>query len=540
MRQPATPVFEFISAVAVVDVRCIEVASPAFLSFRRCVRRLIELLSEDAEDAQQADRLQLALLQWLSVPVPFSEYDLTPISDLGARSAIRTRWGAEALDLFITASSAMAELLAAPNPLRESLNDELLNAAAEHDSILIYCHRTARAHFESLPGWADANELAKIGFIGSPRDYRSAEPCDALLKVGPLRSRGFSSVPASILNAPRFTHLVQIVWQGTPDEPGFGDDPVLRAVRSADHADVPTLQMTLASVDGIIVKRNSEVFGDKAPRILANAPRGELVDDFAPERRVARAADGRRALLFHLGDGLACLQAPHADIICVGREGAEAVVERPEPREIDARFTHLVDPNLDNVDFGALRVAREEYAPKWKARLAEEYRRSPEQLTQTLLTRGIELDTLEWRLSDWIKPSTTVIHAPKSYRHFKILMDVLRMGVDDNGAWNNRKIDWAVAAWAEVTRTRGKAIQHGAERHEIIAEELVTLLRNDWSLLAEKVTLGQSVKLPLPPGRTLSGVVHLHAIIEIEEGYRCPDSELGEIFPLERLLQWRE
>ena len=54
-------------------------------------------------------------------------------------------------------------------------------------------------------------------------------PCDALVKCGPLRARGWGSAPDALLNAPRFGTLVQVVWFGSDDNSDFGFDPVLPA-----------------------------------------------------------------------------------------------------------------------------------------------------------------------------------------------------------------------------------------------------------------------------------------------------------------------
>lgn len=536
MTQPATPVFEFVESLVGIELTRLDVASPAFLAFRRCVRRLIDMLREDPEATAVADRLQYSLLQWLSVPMPFEDYDVSPMVDLGSPGTIRAKWGSEARDLFVGASGAFTELRAGPSPLRLAVESELLDAAAHCGSIRVYCHRTARAHFESLPGWSDACELAEVGFLGSPRDYRVSAPFDALLKVGPLRSKGFSSAPGALLNAPRFRKLIQIVWHGTPDEPGFGEDPVLRAWGSREDANGQRTPGVSAGSGGITVHRRSALVGDPTPRDVADLVE---VDDFAPERRGAPSGEGRRGILFHLSNDLGCLHAPHADIICVGRDGEAALVSRLEPRDVDARYSHLVDPNLDDVDFGSVSVSREQYAPQWKSRLAEEYRRSPTELTRTLRVRGIDLDTLDSRIELWIHPSTSVVHSPQQWRHFQILIGVLGMDGAGSGARHDQASGWARSAWSEISRSRSVAIQHGTERHEIIAEELVTLITNDWSSLNAQLTPGRPFTWEIPAERALAGRVKLHAILEIEDGYRCPDLVLRQIGPLERLLKWR-
>src|SRR5262249_44015943 len=95
--------------------------------------------------------------------------------------------------------------------------------------IKVFCHSRARAHFESLTNGSTASLLGPVTFLHSVRDYRLVDPFDILLKVGPLRSRGWGSCPDSLITAPRFRKFIQIVWSGCGDEEGFGYDPVVSA-----------------------------------------------------------------------------------------------------------------------------------------------------------------------------------------------------------------------------------------------------------------------------------------------------------------------
>jgi len=56
------------------------------------------------------------------------------------------------------------------------------------------------------------------------------KPFEVLIKMGPLRSKGWGSAPDAIVSAPRFGTLVQIVWAGCADEDDFGYDPVAARV----------------------------------------------------------------------------------------------------------------------------------------------------------------------------------------------------------------------------------------------------------------------------------------------------------------------
>lgn len=533
----ASSIYAFCERAPELELRRIDVASPAFAALRRSVRRLIEILREDPASVNAADAIQYSLLQWLSVPMPFASFEMAHLLGLGTPGTVLLKWGDDARRLFVEASESFSELREGENPLRVAVEEALLDAAASSDALRIYCHRTARQHFESLAAWRDIRELSDVEFLGSPRDYRAATPFDTLLKVGPLRSRGFSSLPAAVLNAPRFYTLLQVAWYGTPDQPGFGADPVLESWSPEDCGETTTSSSHPVAGQRTAVRRASAVRGDTSVR---NSADSGVEDDFSSRGRGSGSTGNRRAVLVHLADGLGCLQAPHADIICLGVKGANLFASRIEPSDVDARYTHLVDPALDQVDFGTLRASDGRYAPQWKARLLEEYRRSPTALEGKLRARGINLGTLTSRILEWIQPSSNVIHAPQQRRHFEILIDVLGIEADPVGYPRNRRLAWAAAAWAEVAHSRGEAIQHGTERQEIISEELRTLLHIEWMTFREQVKPDASFTWIIPPGRSLTGRVRLHAILDIEAGYRCPEQLLKTIEPVEKLLPWRE
>lgn len=179
--------------------------------------------SDDGDSQEVAERLRILLSEWLTVPIPFNSELLESVSALGDAKAVETRWGREiraAYDLACAAASAIQHM---ENPVRIELRDTIQLLRILGRSWRIYCHRRARVHFESIFA---AEPLAADAFLHSVRDYREAEPFDVLIKVGPLRSRGWGSAPDALLSAPRFATLIQIVWTGCADEDDFGYDPV--------------------------------------------------------------------------------------------------------------------------------------------------------------------------------------------------------------------------------------------------------------------------------------------------------------------------
>src|SRR5262249_42711522 len=107
-----------------------------------------------------------------------------------------------------------------------SFIEDLLNKDV---SFKIYCHPHARVHFETLsPQFGDALCSTEL-FLHSLRQYRETKPFDLLIKMGPLRTYGWGSVPDALLTAPRFGTLAQFVWSGSRDDSNFGYDPIIVA-----------------------------------------------------------------------------------------------------------------------------------------------------------------------------------------------------------------------------------------------------------------------------------------------------------------------
>lgn len=147
---------------------------------------------------------------------------------------------------------------------------------------------------------------------------------------------------------------------------------------------------------------------------------------------------------------------------------------------------------------------------------------------------------LDSRIREWLQMSGSVIHSPQQQRHFEILIEVLGIEGEARTYPRSRRQAWSAAAWREIAHSRGVAIQHGTEGHEIIAEELEVLLNNEYVTFADQIKSGESFTWQIPEGRSLAGHVCLHAIHEIEDGYRCPEQFLKTIEPIETLLPWRE
>src|SRR5262245_16494152 len=200
-----------------------EVYSSVFRELRRSFRLIVVTLHEVGDDESQetADRLRGLLSGWLTVPVPFDDALVESVAALGDAGAVERRWGHEIRAAYDHACAAARLLQHAENPIRTEVRDIVHQLQGAGLVWRIYCHRRARADFESIFA---TDPLPPDVFLHSVKDYREVVPFDVLVKVGPLRSKGWGSAPDALLSAPRFSKMVQIVWSGCGDEDDFGYD----------------------------------------------------------------------------------------------------------------------------------------------------------------------------------------------------------------------------------------------------------------------------------------------------------------------------
>ncbi|MBM4225383.1 MAG: hypothetical protein FJ167_11525, partial [Gammaproteobacteria bacterium] len=127
---------------------------------------------------------------------------------------------------FKAAIRAAVDMISENSLLRAELVESISALRADGRRFKIFCHRKAREHFDTLDPSMLAVPLDDSSFLHSVRDYAAADSFDALIKVGPLRSKGWGAAPDAIRSAPKFETLIQFVWSGCADDPRFGYDPV--------------------------------------------------------------------------------------------------------------------------------------------------------------------------------------------------------------------------------------------------------------------------------------------------------------------------
>jgi len=536
----ASQVFDFIEQQATVAIERHEIGSTAFGALRRSLRKIVVTLRDsDTQDALDiSDRLRALLSEWLTVPVPFDSSMLDTLRELlGATEGVQSRWGLDIRTLYELALCAAAELPSIENPVREAIRLAIREQRSLGQTLKVYCSRRARLHFESVLVPTEDPPLLEIAFLHSVRDYRETAPFDVLIKVGPLRARGWSSAPDALLTAPRFRKLLQIVWSGCSDEPDFGYDPVSPPTDS-QGASGSTAATNSGSRRGQIIWTTRLVRSGQDTGALPGDA-AEL-DELRVFREMIQQREKRTATLVQVDEEHAILYPPHSLVLSFDPDPASREpIDRRMPSETLFEGMYLIRPLVDDVDFGGVRAEHGHYSQIWKSKLKLEWRANAAGLIARLRTAGLNLQHLSSAIQHWCKPPSTVIHAPQQMKHFEVLLRVLEVDGDAPNNRNQKTPLWKLA-WNEVRRSRGEAIQFGVQEQEIVEEQLLNILRKLVPQIRERAMTGGGFHLAIPPGSGITGDLLFLRVSGIEEGFRVPETDLKVVRELSMVDQWRD
>ncbi|SRR6266545_936632 len=525
----ASEIFQFLAVTENWSVERRELASVSFGNLRRHLRFMFMRLrsADDQESREISERLRMHISEWLTVPICFDHNIVDALETLGEPAAIHERWGSEIGRAFAGALVAAKEVSQTENPVRIELRSIITSLREQNVLFKIWCHRRARVHFESVlepPGGA----LDDTAFIHSLANYKGVRPFDTLIKVGPLRSFGWSSAPDALITAPRFSKLIQIVWSGCSDEQNFGYDPVATVVSAGKQSGVQQNRISWSSRT-IHLGQHSRAENE-----------GIDEDEFELFRQSKPSDEHRQATLIQIDDEHGILYPNHAKVLTF-----DPIPAAPEPIALRSLGADVVEgmfcilPRLGDVDLGELQAGEGQFSRKWKERLRHELATNPDGIHRLLRNAGIKLVHLRSRMANWTKPPTTVIHAPQNRSDFEILINVLGIAFDPGDPRAHKGIPWWQYAWREIQRARGEAIQMGLKEHEIIHEELQGFLKGLLPEIRSNAARADTFQLPIIAGRDVYGDFLFFKIVTIEDGYLAPDSELKCVREFSVIEQWR-
>ena len=540
MPVPTSALFDFLGELPSCSIDRHELVCRTFSDLRRRVRRIVTHLHEadDAESSELADALRAIISEWLTVPVRFDGAMLHELRTMGDPRAVELRWGRDVRLPYEEATRCANELRTIDNPMRAFLSRAVAELQASGTSFRVYCHPQAVQHFQGLNGGPQT--LGAEHFVHSVAQYRDVPPFDVLIKVGPLRARGWGSAPDAILTAPRFRRLVQPVWGGCADEPSFGYDPVsalLLGNGGSEQREEGTARLALGlriewRRDGVV-----SVNADLGPADVPDVPDE---DDFEIYRQLERGGELRPATLLQLHDEHGMLVSPRARMLSFDPNiTGGGAIDRRLPDETLLEGMYVILPALDDASLGGSRAEDGRYSSVWKRQLSEEISKDSAGLVRRLWAAGVELRGLRTRVEHWRRPASVVIHAPQQAKHFEALMRVLDCDLDAMAPDGARHGPGWRHAWDEVRRARGEAVQSGMVEHSVVDEALVSTLQSDLTALRSAAAAGETFERPLADKHGLEGVVRLMRVRSIESGFQVPAGEMGVIIETATVNQWR-
>lgn len=541
MSVSASKIFDFLENNNEIYIVRYEIGSTAFSILRQSLRQVAIKLyeSDDQETLGVSMQLRVLLSKWLTVPVHFDCDIQESIKDLfGEAEAVQKRWGTDIQYLYESALKAADALTATENPIRVKLREIIWKLRNNKQTFKIYCHRRVKPYFDSLLSPPADQPIEYNAYLHTLRDYRETEPFDTMIKVGSLRSRGWGSAPDAILTAPRYNTLAQVVWSGCNDEADFGYDPVFSHINTSNlNGDLTSKGIQSGCCP---VRRELQVIRSSMDT-TAEAGLPADMDELHLFRELRQYRDKRPAILLQLSEQHGILYPPYSRILSYDPDERtrEPIAERiPGNSLTEGMF--LIMPLVDEIDFDALKADHGHYSRGWKTKLMQEFQNDANGLIQKLRAEGLNLIHLRAALHHWCQPPSTVIHAPQHEKHFKILMKTINFrGLDGICQQSQLERLWQ-AAWTEVRRSRGEAIQAGFQAQEIIADELLETLKKFIPTIRDKASIDKGFILTIPDKYDLHGTVLFFKIVSIEAGFRIPGTYLKVVRELDEIDQWRD
>lgn len=498
------------------------------------MRLIVTLLREegDEEGVQLSDRLRTLLSRWLTTPIEFDHCLLEALESIGSGAGFETRWGEKIGTAYKAACGAARELAGTPNPLRDKLEELAQGFVYKGQDFRIYCHRSAVIDYQFLQFASVETRPAGNFFLHTPREYRESDIFEVLIKVGPLRSRGWGAVPDAVLTAPRFNKLVHLVWTGCRDEPDFGYDPA----NVAAGTDANSTSNSIGFARAITWQTTISQTGDA----LSGTSLVPDEDDFRILSGLGHSEERQRCVLFHCGEQQGVLYSPRADVLSFDPAAdADRCLDCRSSVDGLSEGMFVIEEYFHEPGAGSGQAEDGKYSRIWKQCLLDKLLLD-DGFESKLRKSGIGLIHLQKSLWHWSKSATSVVHAPQRRRHFEILINNLEIDYSKYPSLSSNNTPWWVAAWYEVTKTRGEAIQTGRQEHRIADERLLEYLNQRQPEIYIEAEKNDTFYLTIPSQNDLPSMMVFHKILAIEEGFLAPDCNLRTIYDLEEIEQWRE
>ena len=540
MGLPASKVFNFLETNNLQKFDRYLVYSEKFDILRRSLRKMISEFqnSPDNQINNKSDHLRILISKCLCSPIIFDQN----ISDelevaFDSPDLVAEFYGEDIAELYKLSLNAFSALQKDENPLRVELVKQIQKIISSGRNFKIFCKKRHRDLFESLDLNSGDFYLKDEHFLHSLPQYRESRIFEDLIKIGPFRSHGWSAAPDSILTAPKFRRLIQILWHNCDDEQGFGYDPVTVFQNSNKE------QKTKSNWGGI--ESIGPINWEKKCFTPTEIPEINLNDDFLKNEfefyeDKKNSVEKVPCILLHILSDRGIFMKINSENLVFNRNKEDIyydVLEESNPEEL---YLIMPDLEMDKVDFGILKAKKDHYSKIWKKRLELEISNDQENLVKRLKNSGVELIHLAQQLQLWCKAASSVIHAPHSMRHFKILLHVLGFGEKDKVVTKKGIESFFRLASLEIRHSRGDAIQTGLEKQGIIDEELLKILLESLTEIGNHSTDRKLFRHQLDPDTGISGHLDFFKINSIESGFKVPESNINITMNIDNCDQWQD
>ncbi len=500
----ATELIDFIESNE-FDIELYRIESNLVSSIREYIREIYSKLFESESHIVTAGILRLQLLKIQSSPEMISTSFLSDCclnnSHLNERIL-----GQEVAQV----CKNLVKIIKLYNECGSPLADKLIDVVSIYieqyslEKVKIWCHKKEQEIYQDL-FLKCGIYLTDNNFISSLAEYRNVDVFEVLIRVGPLRSNGWSKLPQVIISSPKFIKLLQFSWADSLNEDGFGLDPVL--------SNIDYLQK-FESHETVV--KNYVDFKESV-----EDDTNEVVDDFVflNERPVRVQKEISCFLIEFPGDkGVMLTRGSHQLVFINGDAGTISYKDAEEIESGDFLILHDIEIDLGhdvlNVEGGKLAVL-------WKKELAELYKWKPGFLKRKMKEAGINLRDLDRAANKWIQYDGGVICGPQSKIDFKFLIDSVLTGVLGKYTWKD--------AWNEIEKSRVHAIQDGKIESAIVNEQLTSELNTDISQIKELCSSGEIFRRGVKQSSGLSGTVRFYPVTSVSAGFNAPNKKIGEI-----------
>ncbi|RQA44847.1 hypothetical protein IPC491_08065 [Pseudomonas aeruginosa] len=467
--------------------------------------------------------LRFEMQKWLTSPL-MPDVGLFQRCGLADDGRIRQQWGGQAAQTVEQLKDLIARYAEEGSVLNTEFVRLFVDLVGEYaeDRIRIWCHHKERDLYRDLlEGLAELDDGV---FVSTLAEYRKSSPADALIRFGPLRTRGFGSVPEALITSPSYRRLVRLVWAGLEDEDRFADDPVLPSHNYL--VILPSVRNTITGNQGGVTVPPGTEPADDLVYLDQKAPTGKTL-----HRSVLVEFPAEYGVLLRPGSRLLVLTPSRTDAEAIGyRHIGDVEVG-------DYLLIHDADADLGEVSVDATKAP---LAALWKKALADTWRRHPGVCAQKMQQAGISLLDLSRAVQKWTAMNGTVIRAPLRKKHFEALLTkVLDPELIPPVVVKGRTVAGWRRAWAEVESTRVTAIQHGVVENAIVNEQLVAELRKDLPAIRDMISLDDVYRHQLPAVCGLTGSVAFKPVISLSPDFAAPAELLGKSLKLPIAEQFR-